>query len=134
MCDDFGAFFDTVERVLRAGSGVIEAMDRGLAYKMNGVLGAIFCFDDHGLGRGVDLGDGAVDGANHVVGGAERKDQQTGKDQIPKYTAGHGILLESVWKSRKTNMEIIAGESGNTEERVHGRNTMRRLTLSLARS
>jgi hypothetical protein len=82
---------------------------------MNGVLGAIFCFDDHGLGPGVDLGDGAVDGANHVVSGAEWKDQQGGKDQIPKYTAGHGILLESVWKSWKTNMEIIAGESGNTK-------------------
>ena len=72
---DFGALGDAMEGVFGAAGGGFGTMDGGLVHEMNGVLGAVFCFDDHSLGAGIQLGDGAMDGGDHVLGRADRQDQ-----------------------------------------------------------
>jgi hypothetical protein len=41
---------------------------------MNGVLGAIFRFDNHALGDGIEFGNGAMDGGDYILGCTGRQD------------------------------------------------------------
>ena len=75
MGNHFGTLGDAMEGVFGAGSGRIGAVDGGLVHEMNGVFGTVFRFDDHGFGDGIQLGDGAVDGGDDILGSAHRQDQ-----------------------------------------------------------
>ena len=47
-----------------------------LSSKMHGLFGAILGLDDHRFCCGIELGDGAMNGADHVVRGANGEYQQ----------------------------------------------------------
>ena len=96
---NFGTLRQALEAILRSRGGFVGAPDGGLVDKVDGMLGAIFGFYDHGLCTGIQFRDGPMDGRNDIIRCSGNENQQCSHNQKSKQIF-HCAILPQIHRYR----------------------------------